>query len=349
MALGILDVGTNSIHLLIGMLDRRTFHVILTQRDLARLGEGGLAMNRLTPVAMRRATRVLRRYAATLTRYGVDHVDAVATSAVRDASNGQAFVRHVRATLRLPLRVISGREEARLIALGVLQARRTRDAAVIVTIGGGSAQVICGDAARLRYVTSVPLGAARLAQRFIRHDPPQREEIDALGRHVRRVWAPVARAVRRHRWRHALGSSATISQCMQAAAQPRHWAMGGAREARRRHDRWPLGHRLKVTQSSLRRFTGWLATSTAKERARLPGLDPRREALALPTSLALLIWMERCRVPMLEYAPGSLREGLIVTHVMRQCRRGSTSGAPLVRWSRRAGVSLGEMTPQDVT
>ena len=313
MTLGIIDVGTNSIHLLVGVLGLSgKFHIILKERDLTRLGEGGLARGRLTARAMHRAAEILARYAATMRRCGVDRVEAVATSAVREAHNGRAFVRRVRERLRIPLRVISGREEARLIYLGVLQAARFHRPTAIVTIGGGSAQVIHGDGTRLRYVASVPLGGARLAQQFIRHDPPRPDEVRALTRHVERTWAPVVRAMRRHRWHTALGSSATIYQLMAAADL---LTRGRAKRAEQR--------RLSISRRALRRLVEWLAASTAAERIQLPGLDPRREDLALTTGVALLSWMEGCGVSRLRYAPGSLREGLVVDYLIRHHRRAS--------------------------
>jgi exopolyphosphatase/guanosine-5'-triphosphate,3'-diphosphate pyrophosphatase len=307
MTLGIIDVGTNSIHLLIGVLGLSgKFHIILKERDLTRLGEGGLARGRLTARAVRRAMDVLARYAAILKRCEVDRVEAVATSAVRDAANGRAFVRHARRRLGLPLRIISGREEARLIYLGVLQTTGFRRPTAIVTIGGGSAQVVHGDGAHLRYSASVPLGGARLAQRFIRHDPPLEVETAALRREVQRIWQPVVRAMRRHRWRTTLGSSATIYQLMAAAYLLTHGPKRPAKKAR-----------LTISRRALQRLVAWLETSTARERIQLPGLDPRREDLALPTGVALLTWMDGCQVDRLEYASGSLREGLVVDYLIR--------------------------------
>lgn len=273
---------------------------------------------------MRRAMEVLGRYAETLRRVEVDHVEAVATSAVRDAANGRAFSRRVRRRLKLPLRIISGREEARLISLGVLTAHRFRRPTAVVTIGGGSAQVAHGDGARLRYVTSVPLGCARLSQQFIRHDPPTREEIQALEQHARRVWAPVIRALRRHRWHRAVGSSATIQQLMTAA-----------RLLTRR--RGGPGGPLRISRSSLRHMVRWLAGSTAAERIRLPGLDPRREDLALPTGIALLAWMDGCGVATLHYAPGSLREGLVIDYLIRRHQRRRPIIDPLAELVTRNG------------
>jgi exopolyphosphatase/guanosine-5'-triphosphate,3'-diphosphate pyrophosphatase len=231
---------------------------------------------------------------------------------VREASNGRVFVRRVRERLRLPLRIISGREEARLIYLGVLQAVRFRRPTAIVTIGGGSAQVMSGDGTRLHYAASVPLGGARLAQRFIRHDPPRPVEVGALRAYVDRAWVGVVRTMRRHRRHTALGSSATIYQLMAAAEL-----------LRRGREKLPAKHRFSISRSSLERLIEWLAASTAAERIQLPGLDPRREDLALPTAVALLAWMEGCGVGRLRYAPGSLREGLVVDYLIKHHRRAS--------------------------
>ena len=318
MTLGIVDVGTNSIHLLIGILGLNgRFHVLLKERDLTRLGEGGLARGELTRAAIHRAMEVLARYTAILKRLGVDHVEAVATSAVREASNGHRFVRLARTRLGLPLRIISGREEARLIALGVLHARRARRPVLIVTIGGGSAQVVHGDGAHLGYLASVLLGGARLAQQFIHHDPPQPAEVEALRRAVRKGLAPVIRALRRCRWREALGSSATISQLMMAAYLETHRRPPTEK------------HRLSISRRTLRRLVEWLSTSTAAERIRLPGVDPRREDLMLPTGIALLAWMEGCGVSRLRFAPGSLREGLVVDYLIRHHQRVQRIDNPL--------------------
>lgn len=306
MRLGIIDVGTNSLHLVIGTPRAgRGFRLLHKERHLARLGDRGLASNRLAPEAMRRAMEMLGRYASTLRRFKVDHIEAVATSAVRDAGNGAEFVRRVRARTGLPLRIISGREEARLIYLGILQTRQLTKPTVIVTIGGGSAQVIMGDGGvRPRYLTSVPLGGARLAQRFLKHDPARPEELGQMTVHVRRAWTPVARAVSRFRWKQAFGASATIEQLIVAAA------LRTSRRAKHRSAIW-------LTRKALEEFVDWLADSTAKERIRLEGLDPDREDLALPTAVTLLVWMEACGVKRLAHSRGSLREGLVLDYLLK--------------------------------
>jgi exopolyphosphatase/guanosine-5'-triphosphate,3'-diphosphate pyrophosphatase len=306
MTLGIIDVGTNSIHCLVGILGLNgAFHVILKERDLTRLGDGGLARGSLTPASMHRALEVLARYAKVLKRCRVDHVEAVATSAVREASNGREFVRRVRARTGLPLRIISGKEEARLIYLGVLQAHQVHRSTLIVAIGGGSLQLIHGDGAHVRYATSLPLGCARLTERFVFHDPVQSSELEALDGAVRQALAPAAGALRRHQWGQTFGSSATIAQVM-AAAYCR--AKGKPPKSK---------HRLSVSRRALRELIDWLAESEAKERIQLPGLDPRREDLALATAVTLLAVMDLCKIPTIRYEPGSLREGLVMDYLIR--------------------------------
>ena len=334
--IGIIDFGTNSIHLLVGVLGRTgAFRVIRAERELVRLGDatpppgggdgkarggppparGGLATGRLSRQAQRRALRGLARYASMLRRLNVQRVEAVATSAVRDSSNGRAFARRVRAQLGIPLRVLSGREEARLAYLGVRHRQRWHGPVAVIAIGGGSAQVAHGDGACPRYATSVPLGGSRLAQQFIRHDPPRPEEVEALRRAAQRVWRPVVWALSRARWRRALGGSAMIYQLMMASHLRRYRRLPASKD------------RLAISQRSLRELAAWLSVSTAAERTHLPGLDPKRQDLALPTAVALLAWMEGCGVPLLAYAPGSIREGLAVDYLLRH-HQGRTRRIP---------------------
>ena len=296
--IGVVDVGTNSIHLAIGARAAGgRVRVLRHERELVFLGEGGLADNRLRPAAIRRALRVLRRYADILAQERITIVEAVATSAVRDAVNGPAFVRQARRLTGLPLRVISGLEEARLAFVGIQQARRSRRAAALLAIGGGSAQVAVGQGTVVRYCASAPLGASRLAQVFVRHDPVHAEELQRLARHITRSIAPLTRGLRQQRL-EALGGSGLIAQVLAAALS--HV------EGRRRPPARPAPALTVVA-----RLVAWLAGSTASQRRRLPGLDPARQAMALPAALVLLIWMEQAGVARIRHAPGSIREGLL--------------------------------------
>ncbi len=308
--LGVIDVGTNAIHLhIVELAPGGHARWRLTRRELPRLGGGGLVRGRLTAASMARALAVLRRYVVLLARHRVTQIEAVATSAARDAINGPAFVRRVRRELGLPLRIISGREEARLIFLGTLFVHRFRQPTAIISIGGGSTQVMCGDARGPQHLASVPLGGARLAQRFLHHDPPLSGELHAMDTYVRRAWQPVVRALRRQAWRRAWGSSTTIDQLNLAA-----WWQTHRHPPAVTRPRW-------LTRAALRRLINQAASSTAAQRKRRPGVDPRREDMIVPTGVVLLAWMELCAIARIRFAPGSLREGLVWEAVHDRRRR----------------------------
>jgi len=263
----------------------------------------------LTRAAMDRAIRILKRYASTLRHSGVDHVEAVATSAARGARNGRTFVRRVRERTKIPLRVITGREEARLTYLGIYQAHNFRHPVSIVTFGGGSAQVICGSGFKMGYAASVPLGGARLKQMFFQNDPPLPEEVVALQRHVQRVWRPVVKEARRHRWAQAFGASATVGQVMLAARVRAGKRLPNAPEE------------LSITQPQLKKLIDWLCHADARARIQEAELDPRREDLVLGVAIALQAWMTGCGIRTLRFTPGSIREGLVVDFLIRHYER----------------------------
>ena len=297
MTLGVVDVGTNSIHLMIGRVGSiGAFRVLHRQRTLVRLGDAPPASRTLPRRAAQRAMTVLRRYAETLRRYDVDRIEAVATSAVREATDGRAFVRAVRVTLSLPLRIISGREEARLTYQGVRAVEHLQGAALMVAIGGGSAQVMYGQGPAPRYLKSLPLGSARLASAFIRHDPVRPIELQAMVRHVAHAWAPIGRSIRAFHRRQALGCSAMIQQLADAAGSQ------------------------TLTDPMLTVLIERLARSRAVQRLRFRGLDPQRHDFALPTAIALRAWMDTCGILRVVATRGSLREGLAAAYGRQRSR-----------------------------
>ena len=176
MLLGAIDVGTNSIHLIVVELDPRfgTSRTILKAREMVRLG-GGDALTRgyLPRKAMQRGVEAIARFAAEARRAGAEEVRAVATSAVREAENGGDFVRVVRDETGIELTVIRGEQEARLIYLGARAALNLAGKkALIIDIGGGSVELIVGDAREAHYATSLKLGVLRLLDQKIL---PERE------------------------------------------------------------------------------------------------------------------------------------------------------------------------------
>ena len=160
-----LDLGTNSLRLLVVRLNPNHSYTILTrQKQQVRLGEGEFEDEEITPQAMERAAIVTKRFTDLARTFSSEEFVAVATSAAREASNQNELLHLLRQEAQIDLRVISGREEARLIYLGVASGTHLTNIPVFfIDIGGGSTEVAIGDAREYQYLDSFKLGAIRLS------------------------------------------------------------------------------------------------------------------------------------------------------------------------------------------
>lgn len=182
---GVIDVGSNTARLVVyeapeGGLPR----AIAQRKEVPRMGEGVGHGGQLSAEAVGRGLSSLRRFARTLEGLGRPPVVAVATSAVRDAADGAAFVSRVVHDTGIPLRILSGEEEGRYGYLGVASAWELNDD-LVADLGGGSMQIATVHHGAFRSAVSLPLGALRLTEEFLAHDPPKPREVDELRTHVR--------------------------------------------------------------------------------------------------------------------------------------------------------------------
>lgn len=182
---GVIDVGSNTARLVVyeapdGGLPR----AIAQRKEVPRMGEGVGHGGKLSEEAVDRGLGSLRRFARTLEGLGRPPVVAVATSAVRDAADGAEFVARAARETGLPLRILSGEEEGRYGYLGVASAWELHDD-LVADLGGGSMQIASVQRGTFRSAVSLPLGALRLTEEFLAHDPPKEREVDELRAHVR--------------------------------------------------------------------------------------------------------------------------------------------------------------------
>src|ERR671934_335776 len=186
MRIATVDIGTNSIHMIVVQIrPDLSFEVIDREKEMVRLGAGGLDGRALTPEAMHAAHQVLSKFHRLAESHRVEDVVAVATSAVREAENGGEFLRTVHRQTGVRPRVISGTEEARLIhSAAVYGVGVPRDVAVVIDIGGGSVEVTRGSGAVVEMGRSFKLGVIRLTERFIKSDPLAPKDERKLVRHV---------------------------------------------------------------------------------------------------------------------------------------------------------------------
>lgn len=181
----VVDLGTNSTRLLVADVAGGRVSELVRRLTITKLGEGVDEARRLRSDAVARVEACVAGYREEADALGAERRVAVATSAVRDAANGAAFLAGLERRFGLPTRLLSGDEEALLTFRGVAAGRRLDAPTVVIDLGGGSTELVLGDADGVRFHRSLDVGCVRLTERFLRHDPPRPEEIAALRRSVR--------------------------------------------------------------------------------------------------------------------------------------------------------------------
>jgi len=188
---GVVDLGTNTCRLLLADVGTSRCGPVrqeLRATRVVRLGQDVDERRRLAPDAVERTRECLVEYAARIEEYGPDARALIATSALRDAADGEAFLEGVRRDLGLPWRVLTGREEGATTFRGAsCGVARLPGTVLVVDSGGGSTELVVGASGAPSFDTSLDLGAVRLTERFFHHDPPTRGEWAAAVRHVRAV------------------------------------------------------------------------------------------------------------------------------------------------------------------
>src|SRR5215475_13678952 len=206
------DIGSNSVRLKISRLQGRRLKEILEDREVTRLGEGVFSGGLLSPEAMSETVKVLRRFHRATQECGTDSVRIVATAALRDARNSRAFLEWVRSTTGWNVEIISGLEEARLIHLGIVSHSRLNGGPVLlVDLGGGSCELTLSRNGQIRDTVSLPLGAVRLTNEFLHHDPPRKGELKQMRGFVAREMARIQHRIRSARVRQVIATSGTAA------------------------------------------------------------------------------------------------------------------------------------------
>src|SRR5436853_2199781 len=212
------DIGANSVGLKVAELTRRKFRVIHEDREVTRLGESVFRNNTLAPDAMAHTVKVLTRFYRASQKFRVEQVRVVSTSPLRDSKNSRAFIEWVKSAVGWKIETISGLEEGRLIHLGVLSNARIKNKDVLMfDLGGGSCEITLSEHGHIREMFSLPLGAVRLTQEFLLHDPAKSKEIVRMREYIAEQVNRIAPAIRRHRVDLAIATSGTAAALAGAA------------------------------------------------------------------------------------------------------------------------------------
>ena len=179
------DLGTNSTRLLVADVDNGRLDEVSRRLTITRLGEDVDRRRILLPVAVARVRNCLADYRRELESLGAERTLCIATSSVRDAENGEAFLGEIEWSYGFTTRLLSGQEEAAMMIRGLTAGRPPLDDALVVDIGGGSTELVLAADGAVRFATSLDVGCVRITERFLSSDPPSRPELAAAGAYVR--------------------------------------------------------------------------------------------------------------------------------------------------------------------
>lgn len=304
--LAAIDVGTNSIHMVVVKIQPAipAFSIIDKEKDTARLGNFS-ASDSLTEDAMKRAISALKRCQKIAHSLNAEDVVAVATSAVREAKNGNEFLERVEKETGLAIHLISGTEEARRIYLGVLSGMELHGQPhTIIDIGGGSTELILGTGEPHRFLSSTKVGAVRLTSRFITTNPVSDEEFTYLKAYVRgrleRTIDELKTHVKPDESLSLIGTSGTIECLATLDAMDR---LGMIPE--------PLnGYEMQL--EDLRTLVERLRKFSYSERLAMPGMSARRAEIIVAGAVILQEAMDLLGIDRIIICERALREGVVV-------------------------------------
>src|SRR3954452_1155061 len=257
----VIDVGTNSTRLLVADVDGGRVSPLERRSTVTRLGRGVDLSGHLASEAIEDVCAAIGGYIGMIQELGAETIEVIATSAVRDADNGSAFVAELRERFALSARVLDGEEEARLTYLGATSEALPSEPTVVIDIGGGSTELIVGSGSEISFHDSLQAGVVRHSERHINSDPPTASELEALASDVRGLIA------------ESIGAGVEARQGIAVAGTPTSLA-AVAMELEPYDPTQVHGHVLDLP--SVQVMLSPLASLPLAERVDVPGLHPDR-------------------------------------------------------------------------
>ncbi|MEW5707254.1 MAG: Ppx/GppA phosphatase family protein [Actinomycetota bacterium] len=274
-----IDIGTNTVRLLIAKKSEHntSWHDLVQELEIARLGEGVNETHLIKPEAMERTLAVLSRYKNIMGQFGVEKFRVVSTSAMRDAKNASDFVSLVKNQLGFDIDIISGEEEGRLTfagATGPDSLVPLNELVLVVDVGGGSTEYIYGRSGQILGSVSLNIGSVRLTEIFLKHDPPTNHEMQSVRDMIKELAEPVFKRIKDARPSIIIAVAGTATQlaAIQYGAEP--------------YDPSKI-HGSKITLDELKTLTKKLASVPLEGRKKIKGMHPQRADVIVAGALIL--------------------------------------------------------------
>jgi exopolyphosphatase/guanosine-5'-triphosphate,3'-diphosphate pyrophosphatase len=342
MKLATIDIGSNSIHLLIVEVNPDGhFRPIDREREMVRLGSHGLTVGHLAPDAVDRAVAALERFAALAHAHRCEKIIATATSAVREADNGDKFLKRVRRKTGIDVVLLPGAEEARLIARAVDYVRALGDKPTLgIDIGGGSTEFWILQGGENKLLVSLKLGSVRLNDGFVHSDPIAKRDQERLRGFIIGTLARMAREVTAVGFEQVVVTSGTALTLAQMAYANEH----GTADPTLLPPQDTEG--IELTAKELRRIVKQVTKLPLRDRENIPALPPERADIIVAGAILLDTIFDELGIRKAQTCDWSLREGVLINYLESQfgsmVRRGGASedGVELNEIRRRSVFAL---------
>ena len=315
-----IDIGSNSCRLAIASVQQHKLKVLHEDREVTRLGESVFETGVISPEAMAKTVDALKRFHKSVQEHVVDRVRVVATSATRDARNSEAFRAWVKSSTGWTVDVISGMEEGRLIHLGVTTMEPgARGRCLLIDLGGGSCEVTLSDGGRIKQMVSLPLGAVRLQQEFLRNDPPNKEDVARLRKFIDRELKRGERKLGRPQVATVIATSGTAAALAEASRSPllepgRAAKKSVGKKAAKKAAKKAVvkrGNMLYAETPGVRKLADRLLKMNNAQRAAIAGIGPKRSEIITGGAQVYATLLERLQLKGFRYSPLGLRDGVL--------------------------------------
>ncbi len=328
-----IDIGSNSVRMMAADVSHGETRILAQDREVTRLGESVFRSGRISKEALDFLCATLARMSAAYSRLEIMGIRAVATSAVRDASNQEEFIGRTSTALGAKVEIISGPEEARLIHLGV-EARwpRPKERTLIIDVGGGSAEIIISQNGQLIDAVSRPLGAVRLTEVFLESDPARPDELYRLDSYIEEKLNPFLKLHAAEKFDRVVATSATAAAVVCAVNQI----------PRARRDE---ADRMRASTAQIQELYLTLVRSDVNTRRKMTGIGPKRAEIITGGTAVFLKALQQFGCRSLYYCSAGVRDGIIADlatkGVGRELSQLSREQRALVEaMAKRYGVSL---------
>jgi exopolyphosphatase / guanosine-5'-triphosphate,3'-diphosphate pyrophosphatase len=308
LRLAAIDIGSNSIHMIVAQADADGGITTLWRlKEPVGLGRLSFPSRRLSAESMQRAIAVLGRFQQAAQQRQAEKIVAVATSAIREAINGGDLIERIRRELGLYVRVVSARDEARLIYLAVRHTMPLRGQPhLMIDIGGGSVEFIVGDDKRATLLESRKLGASRMTAKFVKSDPIEEKEHRQLLKFYDKELSPLYEQIKNLHPVKAIGTSGTLENLA---------AMCGSEPPTSAHGHTHVPQ--IIERHPFEKLLSGLIESRAKDRAAIRGLDDQRKDQIVAGAILVGELFRRLNLKRIEICPSALREGILLEYLSR--------------------------------